>query len=80
MIIFLLPTVGKFFINKTTNKREYRFSLPSVWNDILNKKTQESPHKETAQTRVEVKHINPPKTTAYLRVRLPSKQKTLAPT
>ena len=49
---------------QTTYGREDRFSFLSVGNDILNKTTQEIPHKETAQMRVEVKHSNPTKTTA----------------
>ena len=49
---------------QTTYGREDRFSFLSVGNDILNKTTQENPHKETAQIRVEVKHSNPTKTTA----------------
>ena len=45
----------------------------SKLSDILKKETapQEAHHKETAQTRVVVKHNNPTKTNAYQRVRLP---------
>ena len=41
--------------------------------DIFKQKTnpKKSPHKEISHTRVEVKHNNPPKTTASLRVKLP---------
>ena len=43
-------------------------------------KKAETPHKDTAKTRVEVKPSNLPKTTASTRVKLNSKQKASAPT
>ena len=65
---------------QTTYEREYLFYLPSVGNDILNKTTQETIHKDTVQTRLEVKHSNQPKTTVYTMVQLSSKRQTQAPT
>ena len=64
---------------QTTYEREYLFYLPSVGNDILNKTTQETIHKDTVQTRLEVKHSNQPKTTKPSRVKIPRKQQTPAP-
>ena len=41
---------------QTTYKHKDRGFFPSVENNIINKPTQETPHKDTAKIRVKVKH------------------------
>ena len=54
--------------------------VPRCWEQHSEKKTQETPHKDAAQIRVEFKHGNPLNTNAFMRMKLPSKWQTLSPT
>ena len=82
----MFPIVGNDMFNKTKYKHADRFLFASVGKKIINKTPQDPltspppPTKDTEQTRVEVKPINLPKTTAYPRIQLPSKRQTPTPT